>query len=178
VENQLSGAEREVSGDGVTVAGPRRHDRGTAADAIIKLSRAHNAVMSRVHRDLAGPGLTFTQFAVLEVLFSRGPMCQKDIARKILSQSSGNMTVVIDHLEHRGLVEREKKPDDRRTNMVSLTLEGRRVIGEFLPHHLDVIAQEFAVLSPEELKTLAALLKRLGLAGKRPVKADSGDCIK
>lgn len=176
MENRLSGAKSDGGEDGATVTGLRRHDRAAAADAIIKLSRAHNAVMSRVHRDLAGPGLTFTQFAVLEALYSRGPMCQKDIARKILSQSSGNMTVVIDHLERRCLVEREKKPDDRRTNVVSLTPEGRRVIGEFLPHHLDVIAQEFAVLSPDELKTLAALLKRLGLAGKRLERADSGDC--
>ena len=166
MENQLSGAEREVSGDGVTVASPRRHDRGTAADAIIKLSRAHNAVMSRVHRDLAGPGLTFTQFAVLEVLFSRGPMCQKDIARKILSQSSGNMTAVIDQLELRGLVEREKVPDDRRTNLVKLTAEGRELIGDFLPRHLDVLSREFSVLTGDELALLASFLKRLGLGRK------------
>lgn len=137
--------------------------RTLAADAIIKLSRAYTSVLSRVHRDLAGPGLTLTQFAVLEVLFSKGPMCQKDIARKTLCQSSGNMTVVVDHLERRGLVEREKRPDDRRTNVVNLTPAGRELIGGFLPHHLEVLAQEFSVLSDKELRELAGLLKRLGL---------------
>lgn len=150
-----------------------RHTRTAAADAIIKLSRAHNSVMARVHRDLSGPGLTFTQFAVLEVLYSKGPLSQKDIRAKILSQSSGNMTAVIDELERRGLVEREKVPADRRTNLVKLTTSGRQLIGEFLPHHLDVLAQEFSVLTCEELSLLASLLKRLGLGRNRVAEDDS-----
>lgn len=137
--------------------------RRAAADAIVKLNRAHNSVMKRVHEDLEGPGLTFTQFAVLEVLFSKGPMSQKDIGRKILRQSSGNMTVVVDHLEKRGLVERERALVDRRCNVVKLTTEGYDLIDEFLPRHLDVLAREFSVLSPQELSTLCLLLKRLGL---------------
>ena len=56
------------------------------------------------------------------------------------------MTAVIDQLERRGLVERERLPDDRRTNLVKLTAEGRGLIGDFLPRHLDVLAREFSVL--------------------------------
>ena len=140
-----------------------RHTRTAAADAIIKLSRAHNSVMTRVHKHLSEPGLTFTQFAVLEVLYSKGSMSQKDISKKILRQSSGNMTAVIDQLEHRGLVERERLPDDRRTNLVKLTHEGRGLIGDFLPRHLDVLAREFSVLTCDELSLFASFLKRLGL---------------
>ncbi|NLE74714.1 MAG: MarR family transcriptional regulator [Actinobacteria bacterium] len=143
-----------------------RHTRTAAADAIIKLSRAHNSVMTRVHQHLSEPGLTFTQFAVLEVLYSKGSMLQKDIGKKILSQSSGNMTAVIDQLELRGLVEREKVPDDRRTNLVKLTAEGRELIGDFLPRHLDVLSREFSVLTGDELALLASFLKRLGLGRK------------
>ena len=171
-----SDARSEPCDEGAAVITLHHHDRKAAGDAIIKLSRAHNAVMRRIHKDLAGPGLTFTQFAVMEVLYSKGPMCQRDVGRKILSQSSGNVTAVIDQLERRGLVERDKRSDDRRMNEVRLTSGGREVIGEFLPHHLDVIAQEFSVLSPQELQTLASLLKRLGLGRGQPTEANPEEC--
>ena len=49
--------------------------------------------------------LTAPQFGVLEALYHLGPLCQKDLAAKIL-KSSGNMTMVIDNLEKRDLVRR------------------------------------------------------------------------
>jgi MarR family 2-MHQ and catechol resistance regulon transcriptional repressor len=51
-----------------------------------------------VHRVLAEPKLTISQFGVLEALYHKGPLCQRDIASKIL-KSTGNITLVIVNLE-------------------------------------------------------------------------------
>ena len=79
----------------------------------IKLVRAADSVNSRSHRHLSGPNLSFSQFAVLEALYHLGPLCQKDIAAKIL-KSPRNITMVVDNLEKRNLVKRERHTEDRR----------------------------------------------------------------
>lgn len=139
-----------------------------AARAYVCLNRAAVSVSARANSGLAEVGLTFSQFAVLEVLFNRGPLCQKDIAQRILARSSGNMTLVIDHLEQRGLVERAPGETDRRQVVVRLTQAGQSLISEFRPHHVTHIAEEMSVLTAEELTTLGDLCRRLGLKEVAP----------
>ena len=45
----------------------------------------------------------------------------------ILACDSSNVTGIVDRLEHRGLVERQSSPTDRRVKLLVLTPEGRRV---------------------------------------------------
>ena len=101
------------------------HFQGTeqeisALDAYIKLSRAAEAVTTRINRHLKAENLTISQFGVLEAIHHLGPMHQHRLGQKIL-KSGGNMTLVIDNLQKRGLVEREQDPADRRCITVRLT---------------------------------------------------------
>ncbi|MEM7395690.1 MAG: MarR family transcriptional regulator, partial [Verrucomicrobiota bacterium] len=99
---------------------------------------------------------------VLEALLHLGPLCQKDIAAKIL-KSGGNITLVVDNLEKRGLAERVTDPDDRRRTNVVLTREGRERIESVFPRHVEQIVDEFSVLNQKEKKQLADLCKKVGL---------------
>jgi MarR family 2-MHQ and catechol resistance regulon transcriptional repressor len=108
-------------------------------------------------------GLTVSQLGVLDALFYLGPMCQKDLAGKIL-KSSGNLTLVIDNLEKRGLVQRARQAADRRFVMVSLTQDGRALIERIMPQHVEDIRAALAALSPDEQETLGKLCKKLGLS--------------
>jgi MarR family transcriptional regulator, 2-MHQ and catechol-resistance regulon repressor len=144
---------------------PNRH-RGSdherrALDAYVKLSRALATVDARIHRPLALEGLTASRFGVLEALYHLGPLNQREVGRKIL-KSSGNVTVVIDHLERDGLVVRGRDPHDRRNVVVSLTDTGRSLIEAAYPAHVQRIVDAFAVLEPSEVDRLAVLAKRLG----------------
>ena len=139
--------------------------REQVLDTYVKLIRAADTVTSRLHGHLAPRNLTVSQFAVLEVLFHKGPLCQREIGEKIL-KTSGNMTMVIDNLEKRGLVTREKYPDDRRFISVHLTDDGRRLISELFPVHTDIAVKIFSMLNDDELKALGTLLKKLGTSGK------------
>ena len=69
-----------------------------ALNTYTKLMRAAESVTGRISRVMTAAGLTISQFGVLEALQHKGPLCQKDIAAKIL-KSSGNITLVIDNLE-------------------------------------------------------------------------------
>ena len=128
----------------------------------VKLMRATESITARIHRHLTSVGLTLSQFAVLEALYHLGPLYQTEIGKKLL-RSSGNITMVIDNLEKRGYVKRERKKEDRRFMIVRLTDEGFELISKLFPSHATVIAREMSVLSESEQDTLAQLCKKLGL---------------
>ena len=128
----------------------------------VKLMRAAESVTARIHRHLTSMGLTLSQFAVLEALYHLGPLSQRKIGQKIL-RSSGNITMVIDNLEKRGLVRRQRKEADRRTFIIHLTDQGNDLISRIFPPHADLITKELSVLTAVEQDTLGSLCKKLGL---------------
>lgn len=141
------------------------HYRGTPAevaalDAYIKLMRAADSVTARAHAALP-KGLTLAQFGVLEALLHRGPLCQSELAAKVL-KSAGNLTLVVDNLERDGHVARERDPEDRRYVTVRLTPKGKKFIAELFPRIAAGIARELAVLSPAEQAMLGELCKKAG----------------
>jgi MarR family 2-MHQ and catechol resistance regulon transcriptional repressor len=132
-----------------------------ALDTYIKLVRATESVSHRIHRYLAETDLTVSQFGVLEALFHLGPLYQRDLAVKLL-KSGGNMTLVIDNLEKRELVKREREVDDRRCIKVCLTEKGKQLISQIFPSHVAAVVNEISILTPNEQAELGRLCKRLG----------------
>lgn len=149
--------------------------QGTAAeisalDAYVKLTRASESVFARTTAHLADFELTPSQFAVLEALYHLGTLAQVELAQKLL-KSTGNMTLVLRNLEKRGLIARERSPQDQRYVRVSLTAAGRELIARILPLHVQGIVAALSVLSAEEQATLAQLCRKLGTAQGRPAAA-------
>ena len=142
-------------------------EEALALDAYVKLVRAADAVSARIHRHLADTGLSTSQFGVLEALLHLGPMCQKDLGEKIL-KSGGNVTFVVRNLERRRLVRRERPKENRRFVTVALTDEGRRLIRRVFPRHVREVVAAMGALPAADVSTLAALLRRLGLAADAP----------
>jgi MarR family 2-MHQ and catechol resistance regulon transcriptional repressor len=133
-----------------------------ALDAYIKLMRATAAATARIHGHLADEDLTQSQFGVLEMLFHLGPLSQGSIGQKLL-KSGGNVTLVLDNLEKRGLVRRERHAPDRRHVIVSLTDKGHALIQCVFPRHVAAIVQEMNALTRDEQIELARLCRKLGL---------------
>ena len=132
-----------------------------ALNAFISLNRAVETVRMNINKNFQHNGLTESQFGVLEALLHLGPLCQKDIAEKLLV-SSGNITMVIDNLEKRKLVKRNRSENDRRYIHIELTKSGKNLIQSIFPDHVDSIVKEFSILTAEEQKTLRNLTKKLG----------------
>jgi MarR family 2-MHQ and catechol resistance regulon transcriptional repressor len=145
-----------------------------ALDAYLKLMRCAASVQGRLERRLLGLGLTDSQFGVLEALLHLGPSPQHELGRAIFS-SRANVTTVVDNLERRRLVRRERDARDRRQVIVHLTPVGRERIEEVFPGQVRAIVEEFSALTTEEQEQLGRLCKRLGLRdaparapGRRP----------
>jgi len=136
----------------------------TALDAYTKLMRSAESVTGRISRHMAAAELTVSQFGVLEALLHKGPLCQRDIAAKIL-KSSGNITLVIDNLEKRDLVQRRRDSKDRRFITVSLTETGKQLITGLFPTIEAAIVEEIGVLSSTEQMELARMCRTLGRKG-------------
>ena len=136
-----------------------------ALSLIIKMTRSLDAVERKTLSHLSEVNLSVSQFGVMEALYHLGPMCQRDLARKVL-KSTGNITTVIDNLEKRGVVERRRSTEDRRYIQVHLTKEGSKSIEAFFPGHMKRLVDCFSVLTAEERKELARLTKKLGLGQK------------
>src|SRR5512143_514263 len=141
-------------------------DEVRALNAYIKLMRASESVSARIHGHLVDAGLTMSQFGVMEALYHLGPLSQGELAKKIL-KSSGNMTMIIDNLEKRGLVKRERKAEDRRFYSVQLTAEGHRLVGSIFPRHAAKIIEEMNVLTGTEQEELSRLCRKVGLQKER-----------
>jgi MarR family transcriptional regulator, 2-MHQ and catechol-resistance regulon repressor len=135
-----------------------------ALNSYTKLMRAADSVTSRTSRQMTAAELTISQFGVLEALLHKGPLCQRDIAAKIL-KSTGNITMVIDNLEKRGLVRRERDSADRRYLTVHLTDAGSALIARVFTDVEAAIVAEMGSLSENEQELLGALCKKLGLKG-------------
>lgn len=133
-----------------------------ALDSFIKLIRAAQSVSGRVEAHLTDIGLTVSQFGALEALFHLGPLNQKTLAAKIL-KSTGNITMVVDNLEKRGLAERIRDEDDRRNYSVRITGKGAELIRSFFPGHAARIMAEMGRLSRVEQEELGRLCKIVGL---------------
>jgi MarR family 2-MHQ and catechol resistance regulon transcriptional repressor len=132
-----------------------------ALNSYIKLTRAADSVNARLNASVSMKELTISQFGVLESLFHLGPLCQNELGNKIL-KSNSNMTTVVDNLEKRGLVRRERDKNDRRMIIVYLTEAGSELISKVLPQHVSAIKEQFQVLSAEEHILLGNLLRKLG----------------
>lgn len=135
-----------------------------ALNAYINLVRASDSLLARASVHVEAEGLTMGQFGILESLLHLGPLCQKTLAEKLL-RSPGNVTMIVDNLEKRGWVRRERQKNDRRMVTIHLTPEGRKLIARIFPPHVKTIVKEMGRLEPEEQETLRRLCRKLGKSG-------------
>lgn len=140
--------------------GPAERD---ALKLWVVLSRAHAAIAAHAAADVARHGLTLAEFGVLEALHHKGPMLLGEVQRSLLV-SSGGVTYLVDRLEQRGLVRRDRCAEDRRARYAVLTDAGTAFVREAFPRHAAAVRTAMAGLTHEEQLEARALLRRLGTA--------------
>jgi MarR family 2-MHQ and catechol resistance regulon transcriptional repressor len=140
----------------------------------VTLARAHRAIAEHAEDDVKRQGLSIAEFAVLELLYHKGPTLVGAIQRGVLV-SSGGITYLVDRLTEKGLVERRKCPADRRARYAALTGEGEQLLKRIFPRHARRIAQAVSGLSAAEREVATALLRKLGLAAADAMNAPEHD---
>src|SRR5437667_1058969 len=133
---------------------------GSGVHVFLVLWKAARAVEAYAEKSVVELELCGSDFAVLEALLHKGPLPVNEIGRKVLL-TSGSITVAVDRLETKKLVERRSSGNDRRARIVHLTKEGRKVITRaYADHAADMERLASASLTKSERKTLIGLLKK------------------
>ena len=138
-------------------------DRELALKLWVVLNRAHTAIGRHAVADQARHCLSEGEFAVLDVLYHKGPLLLVEVQRKVLV-SSGGITYLVDRLERKGLVERRPCATDRRASYAALTTAGKALMDDVFPAHADALVHATAGLSDVEKRQAVRLLRKLGLA--------------
>lgn len=105
-------------------------------------------------------GLTHAQFDIIATLGNTPGMSYKELGERTLI-TKGTLTGVIERLEQKGLVLRERSNDDKRSFFVRLTAAGDRVFCEVFPQVVAHGKQLFATYSEAEFDALDAALRTL-----------------
>jgi len=134
----------------------------TALNTYIKLVRAVESLNQRLYPFLLKYNLSESQFAVLEAIYHIGPMNQRELSSKLL-KSPGNITMVIDNLEKRNYVKRERGELDRRHYIIHLTSEGKEFIKRIFPEQVKSIVEELDVLTETDQCQLQKMCKEIGI---------------
>lgn len=118
---------------------------------------------------LLAQGIGESDFRVLEILLHKGPMPVNAIGPKVYL-NPGSVSVAVDRLYKKGFVDRVECPHDRRVRTVSLTEKGRQFFAPLFRQHTALIQRVFQSVSPEEVKQLEQILKKIGRSAEELAK--------
>ncbi len=125
-----------------------------------QVRQAQIAIFRDFTATLADDGMTPTLFGSLVLIEANPGLRQADLARA-LGLDRSTVVTVIDTLEKRDLVARRRAADDRRSNAVTLTPAGTRLLGRLKPRVADHEARLAAALDADERTALAGMLARI-----------------
>lgn len=123
------------------------------------LNQVGRELTTVLDRAFASLGLT-TQQAALLLHASREPTSPSRLLQ-VLGTDSAGMTRLLDRLETKGLLRRQRHAGDRRSIVIELTAAGRDLVPHLPPVFGRVTNQLFAGFTPDEIATCAAMLHRM-----------------
>lgn len=135
---------------------------------VIRVMSLYRAFVRQATRALEPLGLELFEYDVLSALRRQGKPYALPATRLAgaTGLSSGAMTNRVDRLEERGFVRRRRDRKDRRGVVVLLTASGRRAIDKAIQLRLDAADESLRSINSKERKELAALLRKVRLAGE------------
>lgn len=103
--------------------------RSRAQQALLTLLRTADEARRLFTEVVADEGLTFQQYNVLRILRAAEPdgLPTLEIGKRMIERQPG-VTRIVDRLERKGLVRRERDPEDRRVVVCSVTEAGRELL--------------------------------------------------
>ncbi len=124
------------------------------------INRVRVELVDAMDRELAPFDISAPQLIVLASLASNEACSPAGLCKNI-SYDPGAMTRMIDRLEQKGLVRRQRDPDDRRATKLEITSAGKALYPQLVEAKERVQAQFLRGFSKEEVRTLERFLHRM-----------------
>jgi MarR family transcriptional regulator, organic hydroperoxide resistance regulator len=138
-----------------------------AQEATIAVLRTADVVRRQLAAVMEPAGITLQQYNVLRIL--RGarpePLPTLEIGERLIERMPG-ITRLLDRLEEKGLVRRERSVEDRRCVYCHITDRGLELLAELDDPVDRADEQAVSELGPDETRRLIALLERVRLGAR------------
>jgi DNA-binding MarR family transcriptional regulator len=146
----------------------RRPFPSPAQEAVVSLLRTVDVIRRRVGAAVEPYGMTHQQYNVLRILRGAGDegLPTLDIAARMIEQAPG-ITRLLDRLEAKALVRRQRCHEDRRRVLCWITPPGLAVLAELDPVIDALDRHVIAGLTAAELPILLEMLDRVRAAAAR-----------
>lgn len=125
----------------------------------VAVMRAADFLGQQAEQLLKSHGLTGTQYNVLRILRGAGPegLPCRSVGDRMISHDP-DMTRLLDRMEKRGLITRERQKDDRRVVKTRATVQGLDMLKKLDQPVREIHKQQFQHMSAAKLRQLAELL--------------------
>jgi DNA-binding MarR family transcriptional regulator len=130
--------------------------------AFVALQKAADKLAVQAEQLLKSKGLTGAQYNVLRILRGAEPdgLPCSSIGERMISHDP-DMTRLLDRMEKRGLISRERQKDDRRVVKTRVTPQGLEILKKLDAPVREMHKRQFAHMSGAKLKQLVELLEEI-----------------
>lgn len=126
--------------------------------AFVEMARTTDLLSRALDLIIKAEDLSRTQYNVLRILRgAAGPLACGEVANRMITRDP-DITRLLDRLESRGLVSRERDTEDRRTVLARITPEGNRLLARLDEPILEAHRRQMGHLGRERLEQLTELL--------------------
>lgn len=132
----------------------------TEEEVLLNLQRTADAAMRPVEAEIKSHGLSATQYNVLRILRGAGEQGRTcgEIGERMITRDP-DITRLLDRMEKRGLIRRERQSKDRRVILAYITQQGLEVLTRLDAVIPETIKGALGHMSERKLKELCRLLE-------------------
>jgi DNA-binding MarR family transcriptional regulator len=143
----------------------RRPFPSVAQEGVVSVMRTADLLRRQMAALVEPFGITVQQFNVLRILRGGGPdgLPTLEVGARMIEEMPG-VTRLLDRLESKGLVRRQRCPKDRRQHLCWITKEGLDLLGGLDDQVVTSSENALKGLSREQQSTLVRLLDQLRAA--------------
>ncbi len=147
--------DRSANGTGIHIS-----DASLREFTGYNMKRAFIILQADVMRTLEPFGLRMVTFSALSMIGDNPGLSQSQLAAALVIERP-NLVVIVDELERRDLITRDRVPTDRRTYALRLTSEGARLLAQSTEAVRQHDRRMMEGVSAEEAELLISTLRKI-----------------
>ena len=133
-------------------------------DILKQFQSVHAAAANGPHVEL-----NMQELRLVEFLGNEGPRMMRELA-EYLTVAVNSVTSIVDNLERKELVRRQRSEEDRRVIRVELTEPGREVYQSLVEVNLRLFRSMLGALTEDEQEIFMVLFRKIARAGRSQVR--------
>jgi DNA-binding MarR family transcriptional regulator len=134
-------------------------------DILKQFQSVNTEVANGPHADL-----NVQELRIVEFLGKDGPRIMRELAEH-LTVAVNTITTIVDHLERKALVRRQRSDEDRRIIRVELTDSGRAIHKSLVEANLRLLRSMLGALAEDEQDIFMVLFRKIARAGRLQIHA-------